>query len=248
MNILDNEGPNFASLPTFFEGNSRILKQSSANDLLLEKLKPTIFSHVANGPILLPGIDIPRRMLSTFFCSLLEAKGLKTATICSKHDLSLIRKEKVAPIEVVVKSAFVGSPKHLYLGLDTKVGRDGTQLHVGARHAPYVRFDWRNPLPTPDCCMPEAFADRFIDTKRAKETALSAFHALKMALVVHDFDLLDICFFMNEAGDTLCGEISTDNSQIVYTGCDPALVALFANREKENMLLKAQTLVQILIG
>jgi len=239
MNILQQDAPHFDLLPTYFEGNSRILKQSSSADFLLERLKPTIFSHLANGPIPLPGIDRVRRRLSSYFCQLLEASGIKTATWDSVGELALIHKEKVAPIEVVVKSAFIGSPKHLYLGLDKRVGRDGTLLNVGDRHPPYVRFDWRNPLPEPDRVIPEALADRFIDTQKAKTTALLAFKCLREHLLQKSFDLLDICFFMNETGDTICGEVSTDNTQIIYTGSDPELKVLFSKREKEAMLERA---------
>lgn len=155
-------------------------------------------------------------------------------------------KEKVAPIEVVVKGALVGSPKHLYKGIGDFATRSGEVLGVGAQHPPYVRFDWRNPLPDQDACMPPGLADYFIDTRQAEITALTAFKALKTFLNPFCLNLLDICFFMNEAGDCICAEVSTDNSQIIYTGNDDGVAALFSTKDKEAMLMKARKILNII--
>ena len=230
----------FDNLPLYFEGGSRILKSLKDPDYLICKFKPTIFSIKANGPVPLPGIDTIRTKLNDVFSRVLHEHGVQTSTVKTEDDLVLMKKEKVPPIEIVVKSSFVGSPKHIYKTLSEHVGRNGEKLLVGARHQPYVRFDWRNPLPDEDIAMPPGLADHFIDTKIAEKTALSAYGILKELLNKHEFDLIDICFFMNEAGNVICAEVSTDNTQIIYTGHDPKLSSLFAERDKEKMLQKGQ--------
>lgn len=119
-------------------------------------------------------------------------------------------------------------------------------MPLGAQHPPYVRFDWRNQLPEQDVCMPTALAHFFIDTKEAERNAIQAFKILKTYLNFFQLDLLDICFFMNETGDCICGEVSTDNSQIIYKGNDPALVKLFSIKDKESMLEKAQKVLELI--
>ena len=245
-NILQKYEGRFDLLPTFFEGDSRILKETEDSNYLIGKLKPTIFSLEANGPIPLEGIDIPRTQLNQSFCSYLHSQGIKTSTVSTKGDLILMTKEKVAPIEVVVKSAHVGSPKHIYKNMDQFTTRSGPKILPGREHAPYVRFDWRNPLPDEDLCMPEGLADYFVDTTQAKETVLRAYHALNNFLKAHDFNLVDICFFMNETGDTICAEISTDNTRIEYIGTDQELKFLFESREKNKAIFKAQALLNSL--
>lgn len=106
--ILNNV--QFDDLPLFFEGGSRILKKIDNTDYLLCKLKPTIFSIKANGPIPLPGIDEVRTQLNAIFSEVLHNAAIRTSTIATQEELILLSKENVAPIEVVVKGALVGSP------------------------------------------------------------------------------------------------------------------------------------------
>jgi phosphoribosylaminoimidazole-succinocarboxamide synthase len=244
--ILKTQAERFDDLTLFFEGNSRILRETDHPVFLLSKLKPTIFSIKANGPIPLPGIDVIRTKLNAVFCDVLHRAGIRTSTIATEGDFILMSNEKVAPIEVVVKGALVGSPKHLYKGIGDVPTRSGPSLGIGVQHPPYVRFDWRNPLPEQDACMPPALAEYFIDTSQAEITALKSFEALKAFLKPLSLDLLDICFFMNESGDCICAEVSTDNSQIIYTGNDEALAALFSTKDKETMLIKAKKILNII--
>lgn len=236
---------NFDSLNTFFEGDSRVLKEVDESHLLC-RLKPTVFSFVDQGPVTSIGIDKVRTELNALFCKELEVAGIKTSTLKTENDLIWMSKEKVPPIEVIVKGALVGSPKHQYVGLDKTITRDGGKLLAGEHHTPYVRFDWRNPLPKEDACMPEELANRFIDVEKAKETALSAFARLRAFCLRHDLDLLDICFFMNEAGDTICAEISTDNTRIEYIGKDQAIAAVVNSRGKELATNRAKRALSLL--
>lgn len=244
--IISAHKGRFGSLPIHFEGNSRILKQTDIPGMLLSKLKPTVFSIEANGPVPAPGIDIPRTGINAILCRHLHEQGIMTSTLHTVEDLILVRKEQVPPIEVVVKGALIGSPKHIYKGLDTISTRFGKTLAHGGTHTPYVRFDWRNPLPHADLCMPEGLADYFIDRVEAQRSAFKAFEALKGILNKAQMDLLDICFFMNVAGTVICAEISTDNTTIVYTGPDRALKQAIASKDKSLAVKKAEAVLSLL--
>jgi phosphoribosylaminoimidazole-succinocarboxamide synthase len=245
--ILSTYTPQFDSLEMFFEGDSRVLKiVPGYEDVLLCRLVPSVFSFVEGGAVPLPGIDEPRAGLNALFCALLEEGGVKTCARATNGIVSLIDKHDVPPIEIVVKSAFVGSPKHVYKGLSNFPTRSGSRLMPGDRHEPYVRFDWRNSLPDEDMCMPIGLADQFIDTSVASVTAMKAFGILRDCLRAHDFELIDICFFMNTRGDTICAEVSTDNTGIVYTGNDPQVQQLFTRRDKPANLGKANALLSTL--
>lgn len=246
--LLEKHSKKFDELPLFFEGHSRILRKTDMPDFLISTLKPTIFSLEANGPIELPGIDVPRTKLNALFSEHLHRLGIRTSTICTKDRWILHSKENVPPIEIVVKGALIGSPKHIYKQIDKHSTRFGKNLEIGGQHVPYVRFDWRNPLPHADQCMPEGLADHFIDIKEASATAIKAFQALKQILNPASLDLLDICFFMNAEGNVLCAEISTDNTNIVYTGQDSHLKTLFASKDKTQAIRKAESIIKLLGG
>src|SRR5258708_37723462 len=96
---------NFDQLPLFFEGNSRILRHSGHPNLLICKLKPTVFSLQENGPVNVPGIDIVRTKLNDLLCNVLHKHGIKTSTITTKEEFIFIEKHDVHPIEVVVTCA-----------------------------------------------------------------------------------------------------------------------------------------------
>lgn len=234
----------YDQLPTFFEGNSRILKQTSTPQHLISKLKPTVYSIEVNGPVVVEGIDVPRTGINELLCSWLHQNNIKTSTILTQDGYILTHKETVPPIEVVVKSAFVGSPKHIYKRMNEISTRHGTHLEHGQSHEPYVRFDWRNPLPHADMCLPEGLADQFIDVRQARITALKAFDLLKMHLNKVGLDLIDICFFMNAAGDVICAEISTDNTNITCTGGDAAIKQIFASKDKQQAVRKAEVVLE----
>jgi phosphoribosylaminoimidazole-succinocarboxamide synthase len=237
---------NFDELPLFFEGCSRILKCSADPKRLICKLKPTLFSLQKNGPIIVPGIDAIRTKLNAFLCTVLQRHGIHTSTIETDGEFIIMEKHDVAPIEVVVKGALVGSPKHIYKGIDKTPTRFGAYLE--GKHAPYVRFDWRNPLPLEDECMPYGLADWFIDTRQASQTVLQAFQILQDFLAPRDLALLDICFFMNREGSVICGEVSTDNSRFTYVGSDPHLQKILSSRAKDKALEYAQTILDLLEG
>ena len=234
----------FDALPLYFEGNSRILKDAGHSNLLICKLKATVFSLQENGPVHVPGIDRMRTQLNDLLCRVLHQGGIKTSTLATKNGLIFIEKHDVPPIEVVVKTAMVGSPKHLYKGIEHTPTRLNDDLT--SDHPPYVRFDWRNPLPWEDQCMPEGLAKYFIDTAQATNTALKAFNILQNLFQKHDLHLIDICFFMNAAGDVICAEVSTDNCRLAYRGSDPHIAKVLASKDKNRSLERAECILKLL--
>jgi phosphoribosylaminoimidazole-succinocarboxamide synthase len=53
-------------------------------------------------------------------------------------------------------------------------------------------------------------ADWFIDTKRASNTALTAFTLLDTFLQSKGIELVDICFMIDQKGDMIFSEVSQD--------------------------------------
>jgi len=231
----------FASLSLFFEGNSRIIKQLSDGRLIC-RLKPTIFSWEDGGYIYVPGIDAIRLKLNAILCDVLHKNGVKTSTIDTLEEYIIMEKYEIPPIEVVVKGSFIGSPKHIYKSIEKSQTR--FKSFIPHKHNPYVRFDWRNPLPLDDQCMPEELANYFIDVEEAKKTALSSFHILQSYYLNYDLDLLDICFFMNTKGNVICAEVSTDNCRLAYVGENIDVHRVMNGKDKKE---KAATILNLLM-
>jgi phosphoribosylaminoimidazole-succinocarboxamide synthase len=124
--------------------------------------------------------------------------------------------ERTCPIEVVVKAAHVGTPRHRYYQIDQRPTRDGTLVVAGEPYpCTFVRFDWRNPLQDEhgqrlaDEPLPEEMAVWWIDT-RAAGLARRAFAAMEGFLAARGLRLLDICFFIDAAGRLIFSEVSPD--------------------------------------
>jgi phosphoribosylaminoimidazole-succinocarboxamide synthase len=115
-----------------------------------------------------------------------------------------------------------------------------------------VRFDYRNPLRGPngqalrDECMPEALADRLIDTREATRNALRIFEIVRARLSQIGFDVWDVCFLFDESGHVLCYEISPDNMRVKNThwSADPGPTNEFDKdlwrRGADDALLQSQ--------
>jgi len=156
---------------------------------------------------------------------------LEPATETNPHpfrpnDLSeeAIEKLNVAPpIEVIVKRMHSGTSKHRYYKMSGHPIRKSHELFSDfafhdedAYPCPIVRFDWRNPLynhegtQLADEVLPEVIADWYIDTKKARATALKLFDALSDFLNERDIVCYDLCLFISEGGEIVFGEISQD--------------------------------------
>jgi len=245
IEVLRAHRNSFDELETFFQGNSRVLKLvPDQPEFLLSRLEPTVHSRT-DGPVIVPGIDARRVRLDRIFSRVLDASGFETSTLCDDGRTILISRQKVAPIEVVVKHKFDGSPKHEYEGILETPTRSRFPLKPGDRHRkPYVRFDWRDRWPGKDKVMPEGLAAEFINVEAATLTALGADRVLNGFLQPYGIEITAVCFFMNEKGNVICGEVSTDNTNIECTGYDPALLDLFSSKDKQRAVEKADAVLE----
>jgi phosphoribosylaminoimidazole-succinocarboxamide synthase len=209
----------FEEWPLLVEGESKIVKLLG-NDLVIIKLKPTLFSYSANRTAVVEGTDELRLKISQVLWTQLSRAGIDVPVLCVGQDFYISRKVDAPPIEIIVKSAHVGTPKHLYQNMSRFPTRTGGTVQPEMRHEPYVRFDWRNPLPYKDECMPDWLANQFIDIKKAGSVALDSFRTLQGFLKQRGIEMLDVCFFISADGQSLFGEISPDCMRAKYAQDD----------------------------
>lgn len=233
----------FDRLPLVAEGESKIVRYAGGGVVAI-RLKPTVYSFTHNRGGEIAGSDVLRLQASMIFAKVLKDAGLRNAYQRIDVDTGIIysvlaleresdgqpkfepadldRDAMAAlpvftPLEVVVKKAHEGTPKHRYYDIDKWRTRAGAVIMPGG---PYpetiVRFDWRNPLVSregvrlADECMPEAMANWYIDVEQARDTALAAFNTLNRFLNGRGVELIDICFFISEDGRTILSEVSPD--------------------------------------
>ncbi|EKD93011.1 MAG: Acetamidase/Formamidase [uncultured bacterium] len=241
----------FDTLPLFHSGDSREIRTvKDDSSLLIQKLQPTMYSFAEKGSVAAPAKTAElRAKMNQKLSEILHHNGVRTTTLETEKEFVLMRKVEAAKrVEVVVKSAFIGSPAHLYSSLSQTLTRTGETIAKGAPHAPYVRFDWRNPPPGEDITIPEGLVAHFIDTERASDTVLKAFEVLEKYLSERKLKLRDGCFFLSQDGSTLCGEISMDNLGLIYSGEDGTLQSTINTRKKtgEKVLERYQAIWELL--
>ena len=210
----------FSELPLYHRGNSKEMRRTPVPGILIQRFLPTVYSYRYNRAGEIPGTDALRMRISRFFWDRLRRAGLATCVLAAGDEFALVTEERVPPVEVIVKAALVGTPAHIYHGLIGRLDRQGRPFEKGEPHAPYVRFDYRNPLTDVhgdrlrDEQLPRALAERLMDTAPAERTALRVFDVVEQECRRAGFTVLDFCLFLNESGDVLCGEISPDNMRI----------------------------------
>jgi phosphoribosylaminoimidazole-succinocarboxamide synthase len=210
----------YAALPLYCTGHSKELRRTAVPGVLIGRFLPTLYSYTSNRAGLVPGTDTLRLQISRLFWRQLHRLGVATCMLACGTEFVLVSEEVVPPVEVIVKCALVGTPAHIYQDLFAHRDRFGRPFVKGEAHAPYVRFDYRNPLTSKagerlrDEMLPLALADRLIDTAAAGERALRVTAAVDALLNAVGLQVLDICLFFDQAGTILCGEISPDNMRI----------------------------------
>ncbi len=130
--------------------------------------------------------------------------------------------DSLPPIEVVWKKYFVGSMKHNLKGVDKHPRTSGYDrekmespiLYEAKLPEPIVRYDWRNPLPDKDECIPDEFARMYIETLNAQYHVRGASEELDNLLRGAGYELVDICYFMDHPGRRIYSEISPDCMRI----------------------------------
>ena len=229
LNINEITDEEFKELPLVTMGESKEIRRLEFTidnkPLCLIKLKPTVYSFTANRCGVLEGSDKLRLRTTKVFTDLLKDCGLHHSylQVGDNYILSYLI-EGNHKIETIVKAYHSGTSKHRYFEMDNCPTRKEHPWASGysfnkedAYPHPIVRFDWRNPMYHPqtnarlaDEALPEDIADWYIDTKKAKKTALSAFKVISEFLSDRDILLYDICFFIAEDGRTIYGEVSQD--------------------------------------
>ena len=228
--VLRHVDFNFEELPFLLEGESKILRKF--NDyIVVELFKPTVYSYTQNRYGVVDGTDTLRaKFTAQVFREMHKernrpgGKNLNNAFLASKEtdEGIYIFQRLVEPsnLEVRVKRYHVGSPVHRYKYTD----RHPT---VTAKRKPLekwdrfdkalVCFDWRNPLTDDegnrlaDEPISDDYASVWIsDVTSAKRLARETFEWLEGLFGRSGLVLIDICFFIDESGQYVFGEISPD--------------------------------------
>ncbi len=218
--IFHHEKERFSDLEVFHKGNSIEIRKTSTPGILVERFAPTIYSYTANRAGIVDKTNFIRMAVSRIFWNQINKGGVSTCALACEGDTALITQEGIPPVEVVVKGALIGTPAHVYHGLFQHLDRFCKPFIKGERHAPYVRFDYRNPLHDEagnrlrDECLPPALVERFINTKTAEHTALQVYNIVELTLQEVNMQVLDMCLFLDVTGEIVCGELSPDNMRI----------------------------------
>ena len=248
----------FRKLPLVIEGESKEIRYLGKGKVAI-KLKPTIYSYTHNRCSTIPGTDTLRLKTTKLLVEALQKKGIKHAYTDFTDefiiadlvlgtgkdrrfvpndltDTQLAKLHKAPPIEVVVKSRHVGTPKHRYYQFEEYPTRsdhpsfDELKIEQESTYPEtVVRFDWRNPMYSKkgerlaDEVLSEQMADWFINVQKAKRTAEQAYEIMRSFLAEKGIDLWDVCFFITEDGSTLFGEVSQDCGRYRLFSTDDSL-------------------------
>jgi phosphoribosylaminoimidazole-succinocarboxamide synthase len=231
----------FDNLPLVKEGESKIVRYLGGGEVAI-KLKPTVYSYTHNRSGVIPGSDTIRYECSRILTGVLFQHGVchsyqqhRDGLIVSRlvyepqtfvppdiTDADLYSLPHFCPIEVVVKTRHVGTPKHRYFGMGDTPTMYNTYIKSDEAYPHWItRFDWRNPNIGAngerlcDEVLPEDLASQYILTTPARETATRAFSALSGFLRGRGLRLDDICFFISTQGDVVFSEITPDCMRVV---------------------------------
>lgn len=148
--------------------------------------------------------------------------------------------EEIPNIEIVWKQYLYGTMKHCLYDVDKFKTRNGINIeYEGAFPESIVRFDWRNKLPHKDECIPEDFANFYINVKNAKLTAKIASFLINSMLLESGFYLVDICYFMNQNGNQIKSEITPDGMRIHNLNHNSFDKDLWRNRKGDDELVES---------
>lgn len=220
--------------PVTLEGESKVYRSIPGTGLALVSLKPTLYSFTHNRYGEVPGTDKLRQDFWSFFGSAInrahmDAEGHVRTNLPSSFVTEFMLDgvtyavarfwDQISPLEVVWKNYLVGTTKHDLHGVDQVPTLSGKPIqYEGKFPASIIRFDWRNPLPHQDKCIPDDFAAFYMNVESAKRTARFATKVIADLLESQGYELVDLCYFMNKAGTQICGEISPDGMRIKKRG------------------------------
>ncbi|MGV8086536.1 MAG: hypothetical protein ACP5N1_02810 [Candidatus Woesearchaeota archaeon] len=140
---------------------------------------------------------------------------LGETTINNKRYAMIRFAKSIPPLEIVWKKYLVGTMKHNLKKVDSYKTKTGTNILYEEKFPKeFVRFDWRNPLPDKDECIPDDFAEFYINTNAAKKVSTLVSQIINNLLQKKGYELADICYFMNEDGNMIYSEITPDGMRI----------------------------------
>lgn len=128
--------------------------------------------------------------------------------------------EDETPLEVVWKNYLVGTMKHRLLNVEKWGTKSDGLLHYEAKlPSEIVRFDWRNPNEYDgkkycDECIPDDFANFFIDVENAKLVCLAVSNIILEQLKQSGYEFVDTCYFINSGANYVFAEITPDGMRI----------------------------------
>ena len=123
--------------------------------------------------------------------------------------------DSISPLEVVWKNYMLGTMKHALFEVEKYNTKSGKKImYEGKFPTDIIRFDWRNPLPHKDECICDDFAAFYTDVDNAKLTTRLVTYLLKELLSYADYELIDLCYFINYEGNCVCSEITPDGMRI----------------------------------
>jgi phosphoribosylaminoimidazole-succinocarboxamide synthase len=218
-NIHTMTDAQFQKLPLVVEGESKIVRDAGGGRAIIQ-FKPTVFSFTYNRTGIIPGSDALRLRATKVFTRVLRDAGIAHAyeVITNRFVLSKLIAQP-PPIEVIIKANHSGTSRHRYVGMTARPTRTGWTFEAEGRYpAPFIRFDWRNPLIHPDIpgkmlcdeVLGDEMANWFIDVAEARKTAKAAYKALTEFLLPRGIVLYDLCLFLTENGEMIYGEVSPD--------------------------------------
>ncbi|WP_103863625.1 phosphoribosylaminoimidazolesuccinocarboxamide synthase [Aquimarina sp. I32.4] len=261
----------FDELPLLIEGESKIVKLLNSK-IVVEQFKPTVYSYTHNRYGIVEKTDDLRvKFTSEVFRRMRKnatetGKELKNAFLaCIEHPQGLLlvqQRVNTSNLEVRVKRYHVGSPVHRYRYTEQyhTLQKGHSPLKKWSRFdRPIVCFDWRNPLTDEndvrlaDEPISDDYASIWIkDVAKAKKLASETFEWLESLFAKSNLVLVDICFFIDEDGTSVFGEISPDCMR-VRSGIHPDDTSydkdLWRKGEKESTVAqKYEELYQLIFN
>ncbi len=226
----------FDALPLLTVGESKEIRLLTPR-ITLARLLPSVYSFTNNRYGMAPGTEHVRaRFSAALFRALNRSPGtshIATAFLglVEAPQGLLLAEHLVRPsnVEIRVKRHHIGSPLHRYRYTERHpTAFDGPPITRWSRfEQPIVCFDWRNPLHDEhgqrlaDEPLPDDYAALWLnDAAHAKKLARETFEWMERLFSSSGLKLIDICFFIDETGTVLFGEISPDCMRVRSKAAD----------------------------
>lgn len=187
------------------------INRESLNILLLGKGKYSIKIHNLMQKLIKTGKISRKYPFITSFLSQVEVDG-EIYNVCKYI-------ENQTPLEVVWKKYFLGTMKHNLLNVDKFETKYGSMVEIEGEIPEIVRFDWRNPFEFngkryKDECIPDDFADLWIDVQGAKILCLVVSNIIAEMVAKKGYEFVDTCYFVNMSGSIVYSEITPDGMRL----------------------------------